>query len=193
MADMMIVTEYFDWLMAKVYDTSSKESYHNLMWYLFNRQFCWPDEIPMDENRAIDGIKLREEFGDSYGGSRSVDEIDDYLQPNTCMWLEMMVALSMRCEQEIMAEYNMGDRTGEWFWIAMNNLGLGLMSNGNFDENYIEMCLDRFENREYNSDGSEGGMYVLQNPRPDRDMRTADIWYQLNWYLTERLTEEGII
>lgn len=186
-----VVTEYFDWLMAKVYDTTVRESYHNLLWYLFNRQFCWPDSIPMDENRAIDGLNLRTRFTDEYNDPE--DAIDMYLGYDRCSWLEMMVAMCIRVEESIMCDFDVGDRTGEWFWIAINNLGLGIMTNRNFDEDYCNQCLERFEMRQYNSDGSGGGMYVLQFPRCDRNMQTADVWYQLNWYLTERLQQEGFI
>jgi hypothetical protein len=89
-----------------------------------------------------------------------------------------------------MSDNNYGNRTGEWFWVGINNLGLGHMYNSNFDENYVDMCLDRFENRQYNADGTDGGLYILENPAPNQDMRYADVWYQINWYLSERYAME---
>jgi hypothetical protein len=41
--------------------------------------------------------------------------------------------------------------------------------------------------REYNPDGSNGGLFVLKNPRAD--LRETEIWYQAMWYLTEQLKE----
>ena len=35
-------------------------TYHNLLWYLFNREFIYT--IDLDENRAVDGYNLRRRF-----------------------------------------------------------------------------------------------------------------------------------
>jgi hypothetical protein len=186
-----ILTEYFDWLIAKVYDyTNHGDSYHNLLWYLMNRVFYWPKEIPMDQNREVDGIMLRRHFEDEYGLDISCM---DHMLYGHCSWLEMLVALSVRVEDQIMSDYQYGDRTGEWFWIAIKNLGLNIMTNSRFDDNYVDQCLTRFENRDYEPDGSHGGLYILQNPMPNQDMRYADIWYQVNWYLSERYRQEDTI
>lgn len=181
-------TEYFDWLVSKVYDiTNQRQSYMNLLWYLFGRPFNWPDYIPMDENRAIEGILLRRRFEDEYG--IDLYELDQQMR-GYCSWLEMLVALCIRVEDQIMSDNDYGNRTGEWFWIAINNLGLNHMWNGNLDENYVDMCLTRFEERQYNADGTDGGLYILEHPGPNQDMRYADVWYQINWYLSERYAME---
>ena len=185
-----IVTEYYDWLVAKVYDSSVKgHSYWDLLWYLLHRPFYWPIHIPLDENRALDGINLRSQFDETYGG---LYEINLYLGEDRCSWLEMMIALAIRLESEIMDNSRIGNRTGDWFWIAITNLGLNGMVDGYFDSRIADANLKRFEDREYNSDGSGGGMYILSNPMPNRDMR-GEVWYQLNWYMTEVLQEEGIL
>lgn len=185
-----IVTEYYDWLVAKVFDASIKgHSYGDLLWYLLHRPFYWPIYIPLDENRALDGVNLRSQFDEQYGG---LYEINSYLGEDRCSWLEMMIALAIRLESEIMADSRIGNRTGDWFWIAITNLGLNNMVDGYFDSRYTNECLQRFEDRKYNSDGSGGGMYILSNPMPNRDMR-GEVWYQLNWYMTEVLQEEGIL
>ena len=185
-----IVTEYYDWLVAKVYDASVKgDSYWNLLFYLLHRPFYWPNYIPLDENRAVDGLRLRDQYTDTYGGA---DEINEALGFDRCSWLEMMIALCIRLEDEVMSNSRIGNRTGDWFWAAITNLGLNHMTDRNFNADIVDACLQRFESRDYNSDGSGGGMYVLSNPLPDRDMR-GEIWYQLNWYMTEVLQEEGIL
>lgn len=184
------VSEYFDWLVSKVYDiTNQRQSYMNLLWYMFQRPFNWPNYIPLDENRAIDGIMLRRHFEDEF--HIDLFELDRGMR-GCCSWLEMLVALCIRVEDQIMADTSYGNRTGEWFWIGVNNLGLNHMYNDNFDENYVDMCLARFEDRQYNPDGSDGGLYILQDPGPNQDMRMADVWYQINWYLSERYAYEDM-
>jgi hypothetical protein len=95
-----------------------------------------------------------------------------------------MVALSMRCEEQIMNDPNVGDRTGQWFWNMIVNLGLGGMDDRRFDESYADEVLDRFMNREYAPDG-KGGLFTIENRR--EDMRSMEIWYQMNHYLENYL------
>ena len=88
-------TEYFDWLVSKVYDiTNQRQSYMNLLWYLFRRPFNWPNYIPMDENRAIEGILLRRRFEDEYG--IDLYELDQQMR-GYCSWLEMLVVARTAC------------------------------------------------------------------------------------------------
>ena len=102
-----------------------------------------------------------------------------------CSVLEMMLALSIRCEEHIMDDPEIGNRTGEWFWIMIVNLGLGSMDDTRYDEEYVDDILDKFLNREYDADGT-GGLFPVRNPRyAQYDLRNVDIWYQLNWYLQE--------
>jgi hypothetical protein len=124
----------------------------------------------MDSNRVEDAVDLRKQFG-LLGN------------PYSCSVLEMMVALAVRCERHIMGSIEIGDRTGEWFWEMIFNLGLDGMDNVNFDPEYVDMVTSRLLTRRYKSNG-EGGLFTVNN-RPE-DMRIADIWYQMAWYLSER-------
>ena len=42
--------------------------------------------------------------------------ISAYLDNKTCSVLEMMIALAIRCEEHIMDDPDVGNRTGQWFW-----------------------------------------------------------------------------
>jgi hypothetical protein len=97
-----------------------------------------------------------------------------------CTVLEMMIALAIRCEETIMDDFDVGNRTGQWFWGMVTNLGLGSMTDIRYDERYIDDVLTRFLNREYEPDG-KGGLFTIR--RCDRDLRKVEIWYQLCWYL----------
>lgn len=130
----------------------------------------------MDENRASDGLDLRYRFVDLMGFDIPVEEIYD----KPCSVLEMLVALSLRCEETIMDDTRYGNRTGQWFWGMIKNLGLGDMIDSRFDRRECDYILKRFLNRDYDSDG-RGGLFTIKDPR--RDLRTVEIWYQLNWYL----------
>ena len=79
-----------------------------------------------------------------------------------------------------------GNRTGQWFWNMIVNLGLSNMNDDNFDETYFNRVMQIFLNREYSPNG-RGGLFTVKNS--PADMRTVEIWYQFMWYLNEFLEE----
>lgn len=131
--------------------------------------------IPNDANRAEDGEDLRYRFTLLQGYEYIPNEWND-----PCSVFEMMAALAIRCEETIMDNPDIGDRTGQWFWGMINNLGLGAMTDDRFDKIYVDAVIERFLNRDYEPDGT-GGLFRIKNCR--QDLRDVEIWYQLNWYL----------
>ena len=79
-----------------------------------------------------------------------------------------------------MYDPNIGDRTEQWFWEMIVNLGLGGMMDDIFDVEHVEYIVDRFLNREYEPNG-RGGLFFIRNCK--YDLRRVEIWYQLCWYL----------
>ena len=169
--------EYFEWMYDLVCnDRSYKDlSYRKLFAFLHNKKFTYT--VSRDENRADDGIQFRYRFGYENGYERN--EIKRYLDTRPCSVLEMMVSLAFIIEERIMDDMEQGNRTGLWFWNMIVNLGLGTMSDNNFDRDYCEFVIDRFLKRKYEKNG-KGGLFSIED---DRDMRTAEIWYQAMWYL----------
>lgn len=181
MTEHELTRRYFDWMYELVADDRYSKSYRTLFTRLNDTEFTYT--IPMDGNRAEDGIDLRYRFGRENGYPDAM--IASLLDVVPCSVLEMMLALSIRCEEHIMDDPEIGNRTGEWFWIMIVNLGLGSMDDTRYDEEYVDDILDRFLNREYDADGT-GGLFPVRNPRyAQYDLRNVDIWYQLNWYLQE--------
>ena len=167
--------EYFEYL-CELVDTirfARQNSYKKLLMHLHNIEFTW--FVPNDDNRADDGIQLRRRF--------ALDRDDISLQRylnGPCSVLEMMVALSVRCEEGTMDNTDYGNRTGQWFWGMINNLGLNSMRDSNFDRNYVDDVIARLLNREYEPDG-KGGLFTVKHC--SHDLRTVEIWTQLSWYL----------
>ena len=175
-----IKREYFEWMYGIVCDTrySRRSSYRKLLSRLNREQFTYT--IGMDGNRAADGIDLRYRFGHDKGYPYSA--IATYLDVDPCSVLEMMIALSIRCEENIMEDSDIGDRTGQWFWNMIVSLGLGPMTDSKYSETYVNDHLIRFLNREYKRTG-EGGLFTIEHSR--KDMRSIEIWYQMCMYLEE--------
>jgi hypothetical protein len=171
---------YFEWMCSLVYDNrySNGLSYRKLLAYLNTIDFVYI--LPMDSNREEDGVDLRYRFG--YECEYDNNTIALYLDDHGCSILEMMVALSMRCEETIMTNPDIGDRTGQWFWSMIVSLGLGSMTDDKFDYLYIDSVISRFINREYERNG-KGGLFTLK--KCDDDLRDVEIWCQMCWYLDE--------
>lgn len=173
---------YFEWMYQLVCEERNSErlSYRKLLYLLHDTDFTYT--IPMDSNRAEDGTDLRYRFGyeNAYDGSMIATYLDDRL----CSVLEMMVALAIRCEEHIMYDPDIGNRTGQWFWNMIDNLRLGNMDDGRFDKKYVKNVIQKFLNRAYKRNG-EGGLFTVKHYR--KDLRTVEIWYQMCWYLDENL------
>lgn len=167
--------EYFEWLYDYVCKgrTHSKVSYRLLFECLHRIEFTF--SIHKDVNRARDGVDLRYRFAMLKDDEYIVDILD-----GPCSVLEMMVALAIRCEETIMDNTGYGDRTGQWFWDMMFNLGIGFMTDDIFDERVVEDKIYTFLERRYEPDG-KGGLFHIKGCMDD--LREFEIWTQLCWYL----------
>ena len=172
-----VINEYFNWLCDLVCKNkfSDTVSYRKLLMYLHDKEFTYA--IKKDKSRAADGLNLRYRF--SLGGY-DYGYISECLD-GPCSILEMMVALAVRCEETIMDDPQIGDRTSQWFWGMITNLGFGYMNDKRFDENIADEIIDKFLNREYSPDG-HGGLFVIRNC--NEDLRVIEIWTQMCHYLS---------
>ena len=175
--------EYFDW-MCHIVDCDN--CHRTLLSRLNDIEFVYI--LPMDGNRAEDGIDLRYRFGHECRYDDPM--IASYLDDHPCSVLEMMVALSIRCEEHIMCDPDIGDRTPVWFWGMIESLGLSNMINSHFSKPYVDATIDIFLNREYDRNG-EGGLFTVHDRT--KDMRSIEIWYQMCLYLNEYDEEGGDI
>lgn len=162
--------EYFKWMYNIVCADryTSSNSYEKLLMYLHDVEFTYT--IKRDADRFYDGINLRRRFGQQIDGPCSV--------------LEMMVALAIRCEETIMTDPKFGDRTSQWFWRMIVNLGLGGETDSRFDKEYVRDVVDQFLHRNYQRDG-RGGLFTVKEYQ--YDLRDVDIWTQMMWYLDDIL------
>lgn len=170
-----VTIDYFDWMYNLVCRNrySKSISFKKVFSYLNDTKFTY--SIRMDLNRAKDGTELRRRYANEFKIANIYDRIC-----GPCSVLEMMIALAIRCEETIMDDENFGDRTDQWFWDMMKNLGLGHMDDDEFDEEYVSDVITRFLNRDYEPDG-RGGLFFVRNC--DIDLRDVEIWIQMLWYL----------
>lgn len=170
--------DYLSFLTGLV-DDGKHIHYSKLLWYLFNIEYRW-DPSPktrLDANRAADGADLRRLYFE-HTGYRSEREGEP------CCVLEMMVALSLRVEENIMGDP--GDyHLGRWFWEMVENLKLDILNDENFDQNDASYKVGNWMSRNYSPDG-EGSMFPLKEY--SKDQRKMTLWDQMGAYLVENYT-----
>lgn len=165
--------KYLLYLQNMVCDNEySGQNYQKLFRQLYETEFY--AVIDMDENRIVDAIEFRAEYEQSKTGCRGA--IDDEISV-----LEVMVALAVRCEDHIMCNFEYGNRTPKWFWYMIQSMGLLDYDDFNYIPEEIDDILRKMLERDYDFDGF-GGLFYIENSI--HDLRKADIWYQMNWWLS---------
>ena len=164
---------YFDYLCRIV---GKRKKYENLLRTLYDMVFY--SLIPYDDNREEDGLRLRENF--IYEQGQHALSFFDF-NNNNCTVLEMLIGLSQRLNFET-ALSKWEKSPSEWFWILLNNLGLDIYTDDNFNEQIVREKIKIFLDRQYGENG-EGGLFPLKYPR--RDQRTVELWYQMSDYILE--------
>lgn len=171
-------SDYLEWMCQLVSDKTFKSiNYSRLLNHLNRVEFVYC--MPLDGNRAADGVDIRYRYEDECGEAADPVMVA-FFGEYSCSVMEMMVALALRCEENIMSNQEFGDRTGLWFWSMISSLGLANMADRTFDECYVNEVLSKWMNRDHAPTG-EGSLFAI--PNSDYDLRTIEIWGQLNWYL----------
>lgn len=176
--------EYFEYLYQIVCsDDVTRIAWRRLLWHLFNTPFRI-SFIQMDVCRIQNGLALRNEFADECNIPRDV--VWGCLEDLDGSVFEVMIALCLSMENNIMASTEYGDRTSLWFWMMIDSLGLNGMNDINYDPETVDYILDCFMDREYGPDGKGSLFYV---PNCKKDLRYVEIWYQacefLNYIINE--------
>ena len=168
-----IESAYFNWLCAKavyVERPTPSSTYYKLLRQMQNTEFFW--SVPMDDNRAADGLDLRREF---LNESR-YEASQEWLHLG-CSVLEMIIAFTRR------AAFVTERSARDWFWQILENLELTDFNDSFFvSEQKVADILDRLIWRTYDYNG-QGGMWPLRYP--GHDQREVEIWYQFCEYLID--------
>lgn len=143
--------------------------------------FSW--SIPMDENRYLDGLELREAF------EREASVALPDLGP--CRVLEFLIGISKHLEF-ILFNYQSPEPTSYWFWQLMRNLRLTDIGPHNTYEQNLEIVRGTFNrvlSRTYDRLGN-GGLFPLR--LSERDQREVEIWYQMHEWIFQQQASFGL-
>lgn len=167
-------SEYYDWMTAQIGGDSYCGLYSKLLHYLDGRPFYW--KIPLDDNRAGDALDMRQDYADSglYSGG-FVDNSGEMGSPSV---LEVLVALAMRIDHDIMWDEKKGDQSYKWFWIMIRNLGIDF-DDSMFNKNkaYISRQVTHWLER-----AGDVWLFPLKGYSV-KEMQKMDIWMQMNHYV----------
>lgn len=166
---------YFVWLYSELADETTRDPTETY-WLLCERLHTieFHSIVRNDENRALDGLELRDEFYEDTGEPYSPDW--DSLG---CSMFELMIALSRR------ASFQTGGAPSSWFWQMITNLELKKYNDSVFHAaiaDAVEHMMNVIVSRQYEPNG-RGGFFPLRDPKGDQ--REVEIWYQLSAYLQE--------
>lgn len=135
--------------------------------------------VPMDKNRAMDGLQLRVDFMNEHGVLGSSEE------RGPCSMFEFLIGLARRMSFLMGSEDN-PHRTAHYFWAMIENIGLKVVSDDYWHSRHgefrVEDAVNRILDRTYDPDG-QGSLFPLRGLRPGEDVRTMEIWYQMQLWL----------
>lgn len=172
---------YFDWMCKLVcderYANNNRLKYRKLFSYLHNTDYNYFNQLPNDQNRALDGMNMRYYFG--FENQIDYAIIAETLDTRPASMLETLLSLACKCE-DVMADSEKGDRVSLWFWNMLYSLGLSKMNDEAFDKEEADYILNRFFMNEYEPNGV-GGLFTIEGI--DIDLRKEEIWDQMCLYL----------
>ena len=188
-----ILDEYFNWLCKIIQVEQKNKSYWILARRLFDREFEW--YILNDDNRAEDGLWLRDDFDTDFRVNLSS------VYHERCNMLEMLIALAKRFDEIVQKEGQTG-YAALCFWEMMDNCELSRYTDDWFIETLggykrisgkipgetgwdtclIDRIIDKIIYREYTRLG-HGGLFPLKFAK--KDQRKVELWYQLSEYINQ--------
>lgn len=173
---------YFEWLENQVLYFDDRNTYHKLLSKLHSLPYI--SVIEQDENRASDGIYLRNLYFGEY-------DVDRNIIDSSCSFFEFLLGLARRMNFVFSSVYE--DRTKDCFWTLIRNMTDTDPTNlsddifGEYEHAIVCEAVDRIIYRKYHEDGT-GGLFPLKHPRENQ--RNVEVWYQMNQYLAEAMSEE---
>lgn len=182
----IIKDQYFNYLLSLIDEVRPYAdpgiTFHKLCAKLHSMPFNW--SLMMDENRANDGKSMRYRFTVAYGYFGEEKILVKDILDGPCSMLEMMIALAVRIEENIMDDPAYGNRTRQWFSEMIMSLGLNGLIDWCYDESVVDKAIERFENKDFEPDG-KGSLFTIKGT--NRYLKDVEIWIQAMAYLNDYL------
>lgn len=170
---------YFKWLVSKIDYGNCMDKYSQLLRDMYRTNYIWDHEdaiLCKNENRSEDGMYLRYLFEEETGQNvRSI--LFDIGKP--CSFLEMLIALAMRIEDDVMGEGE--NRYDFWFWKLVERLKLMKFDIENYDSERVLTILDDFMGDSFGDSFEKGAKKTVTGEK-------NELWiHVMNWLNDEFL------
>ncbi len=175
--------ELFDRMDIGKVEENGKISYYRLARLLTSIEFYCV--IDRDTNRVFDAYSFREKWWNENIKPYNSLPMDETNMSSSVSLFEVLSALSIRMENEILQSPESGNRENKWFWMIMKNIGWDKYTDDSMDDsdvNKIKMDAFRIMDRSYSENGA-GGLFPLA--KTTRDQTKVEIWYQMAEYIEE--------
>lgn len=169
--DTRVTRQYYEHLTRIIDLNNQSPGYSKLINQLFHTEYIY-NPRNNDVNRSIDGKELRKK----YSGYLP----EDYVIGFPCSVLEMMVALAIRIETDIMGEPG-DDHPERWFWAMVKNSVLGRYTDKNYSLTDVEYAIYDILTHRFDSHGT-GSFFPIKGAWDAREM---ELWQQANTWLIE--------
>lgn len=180
--DIPLVETYFDWLKSEAFTTASeRREYEGVLRQLHDIPFYWT--IVSDDNRAGDALSFRQyEFLEFQEGLDGLDQIvlGQWATAAPSV-LEVLLGIARRWA------FYFGGEVPFYFGHLFHNMGFdrypGRNLTGNTNDR-LRVKVDRWMSRQFEANG-HGSPFPLHQLFDPVDMRSIDIWGQMNAYSAE--------
>lgn len=134
--------------------------------------------LERDENREGDGVELRDDYSIPYCFDV---ELEEAFYDQKCSVLEMLIALSIRVDNEIIGDPSK-EHPEKFFMEMIENLGLDIFKGNQYRDADVIKIVRKWIDRKFNKNGI-GSPFPLRYDC--RDQRKLEIWDQMNAYISE--------
>lgn len=169
---------YFRWLISTYLEDENGNpyGYSLLIAQMYRKAYYYI--IANDENRAEDGLYLRDTYLSNEDGRRGA------VPEGPCSFLEFLIGVAIRLEEMLIDGEPIPVAT--YFWELASRLELTECTDDAYADSTTPFVVDAimidFMDRTYDRCGV-GGLFPLHAPCGNQ--KRTEVWYQLNAYLLE--------
>jgi len=179
-----IIEYYLSFLVSKISLVSDNRvcRYGYFIRFLFEKDFVWMPDFPLDSDREEDGYGLRNEFINGLINEENITYFMQFCQSKKASCLEVMIALCERICTEVFSD---PQKSVVWlFWSMVDNLGLTWAVDENFNRDVVENVVNIWLYRRYAPDGSLGNIFRFSSQK-NWNIHKNTIWEQANLYMRD--------
>lgn len=150
-----MINSYKEWLQKMVID--GETCCYNILLERLDLLPYLPNKLNKDRYEDARQLRIR------YGDDNNIEGVLSYFKKEPITVFEVLLALSIRIEEKIMSDNKKGDRTSQWFWALINNIGLGKYDDDNWDLDAIDNIIKEWMSEKNGISLWKQAMMIINN------------------------------